>query len=58
VLEHFPSALDRAESDAFADRIEPGLMTNGYGLWAVEVPGEADFIGYVGLTQVLLTDYR
>jgi len=48
VLEHFPSALDRAESDAFADRIEPGLMTNGYGLWAVEVLGEADFIGYVG----------
>jgi hypothetical protein len=48
VLEHFPSTLDRAESDAFADRIETGLMTNGYGLWAVEVPGEADFIGYVG----------
>jgi RimJ/RimL family protein N-acetyltransferase len=49
VMEHFPSALDRAESDAFADRIEAGFVTNGYGLWAVEVPGEAQFIGFVGL---------
>jgi RimJ/RimL family protein N-acetyltransferase len=49
VMEHFPSALDRAESDAFADRIEAGFIANGYGLWAVEVPGEAAFIGYVGL---------
>ena len=49
VMEHFLSALDRAESDAFADRIEAGFATNGYGLWAVEVPGEAEFIGYVGL---------
>ncbi len=49
VMEYFPSALDRAESDAFADRIQAGFVTNGYGLWAVELPGEADFIGYVGL---------
>jgi RimJ/RimL family protein N-acetyltransferase len=48
-MEHFPSALDRAESDAFADRIEAGFVTSGYGLWAVEVPGEAEFIGFVGL---------
>jgi RimJ/RimL family protein N-acetyltransferase len=26
-----------------------GLHRAGYGLWAVELPGEADFIGYVGL---------
>jgi RimJ/RimL family protein N-acetyltransferase len=41
--------LDRAESDAFADRIEAGFRALGYGLWAVELPGEAEFIGYVGL---------
>jgi len=52
VMEHFLSPLDRAESDAFADRIEAGFITNGYGLWAVEVPGEAQFIGYVGLVPV------
>ena len=48
-MEYFPSALARAESDAFADRIEAGFIANGYGLWAVEVPDEAEFIGYVGL---------
>jgi RimJ/RimL family protein N-acetyltransferase len=49
VMEYFPSALERPESDAFADRIEAGLIALGYGLWALELPGEAEFIGYVGL---------
>ena len=49
VMEYFPSALDRTESDAFADRIHVGFINNGYGLWTVELPGEAEFIGYVGL---------
>jgi RimJ/RimL family protein N-acetyltransferase len=49
VMEHFPSTLDREASDAFADRIEAGFDARGYGLWAVEIPGEAEFIGFVGL---------
>jgi|SRR5579864_491853 len=49
VMEHFPSVLERAESDAFADRIEAAFESLGYGLWAVEVPGDAEFIGYTGL---------
>jgi len=49
VMEHFPSTLDRAESDAFADRIEAGFEARGYGLWAVEIPAQAEFIGFVGL---------
>jgi RimJ/RimL family protein N-acetyltransferase len=49
VMEHFPSALDSTESNAFADRIEAGFDARGYGLWAVELPGEAEFIGFVGL---------
>jgi RimJ/RimL family protein N-acetyltransferase len=49
VMEHFPSALNRAESDAFADRIEAGFDARGYGLWAVEIPGQAEFIGFAGL---------
>jgi RimJ/RimL family protein N-acetyltransferase len=48
-MEHFPSALDRKESDAFVDRIVAGFKEHGYGLWAVEVPGKVEFIGYVGL---------
>lgn len=49
VMEFLPKALDRAESDAMAGRIIEGLERDGFGLWAVEVPGVVDFIGYVGL---------
>ncbi|HEY4887474.1 MAG TPA: GNAT family N-acetyltransferase [Candidatus Dormibacteraeota bacterium] len=49
VMEHLPGPLSREESDGFADRIEVSFDTLGYGLWAVELPGVAEFIGYVGL---------
>lgn len=48
-MEYFPSTLTTEESDAFADRVEAGFAQRGYGLWAVEVRGVSDFIGYVGL---------
>src|ERR1039457_650545 len=41
VMEHFPSVLARAESDATMGRIEKHFDEHGFGLWAVEVPGEA-----------------
>jgi RimJ/RimL family protein N-acetyltransferase len=50
VMEHFPKALDREESDAMAGRIRQRIEKDGYGLWAVEVVGQHPFIGYVGLT--------
>lgn len=49
VMEHFPSTLDRAASDATADRIAAHFETNGFGLWAVEVQGGEPFIGFAGL---------
>jgi len=49
VMEHFPGPLTRAESDAFADRCEADIAERGWGLWAVEAPGVADFVGFVGL---------
>lgn len=49
VMEHFPAPLTRAESDALVDRIEGAFDEQGWGLWAVEVPGEAEFIGFIGL---------
>ncbi len=51
-MEHFPSTMKRAESDAFADRIDAELRERGWGLWAVEVDGVAEFIGFVGLHDV------
>lgn len=49
VMEHYPSTLTRAESDGFVDRIEAHFEDHGWGLWAVEAPGVAPFVGYVGL---------
>ena len=49
VMEHFPARLSRAESDAMVGRIREHFAKHGFGLWAVEVPGLAPFIGYVGL---------
>lgn len=49
VMEHFPAALTRAESDAFVDRIEAGFAARGFGLWALEVTATGEFIGYTGL---------
>lgn len=51
-MEHFPSTMTRAESDAFANRIDARLRERGWGLWAVEVDGVADFVGFVGLNDV------
>ncbi len=49
VMEHFPACLSRAESDVLIDAIERGFDERGFGLWAVELPGVAPFIGFVGL---------
>jgi 3-dehydroquinate dehydratase/shikimate dehydrogenase len=49
VMEHFPSTSTRAESDAGFDRIVARMEKQGFGLWAVEVPAVADFIGFIGL---------
>ena len=49
VMEHFPKCLDRAESDAMADRIEAHFAQHGFGPWAVEVKDGAPFVGYIGL---------
>ncbi len=48
VMELFPSTLTRGESDALVDRITKHMDDQGWGLWAVEVPGIADFIGLLG----------
>lgn len=51
VMRYFPAVLDRSASDAMAVRIRARLAVDGWGLWAVEVPGVAPFIGFVGLAR-------
>jgi len=50
VVEFFPKALTRQESDALADRIESSFQQHGFGQWAVEIPGTRAFAGFVGLS--------
>jgi RimJ/RimL family protein N-acetyltransferase len=49
VMEFFPKLLSRGESDGFAARIRADLAERGFGLWALEAPGVASFIGFTGL---------
>jgi RimJ/RimL family protein N-acetyltransferase len=55
VMEHFPSVLDRDASDAMVDRVVERWAAGRPSLWAVEVPGEAAFIGFVGLLEPSFT---
>lgn len=50
VMEHFPSTLTRAESDAFVDRVERGFEEHGFGLWALELSATGAFVGFTGLS--------
>lgn len=52
VMEHFPSTLGRADSDNVASILKSDLDIMGYGFWALEVPGEAPFIGFTGIRPV------
>ncbi|HEX8437889.1 GNAT family N-acetyltransferase [Archangium sp.] len=51
-MEHFPALLSRQETEAVVARFRAHFAHHGWGLWAVEVPGVAPFIGFVGLYTV------
>ena len=50
VMEHFPRTSTQEETDLWVDKIVARMEQQGFGLWAVEVPGAADFIGFIGLS--------
>ncbi|KUJ82940.1 N-acetyltransferase [Microbulbifer flavimaris] len=52
VMEHFPSALTRTESDAGVDRQIAHIQQHGWGFWAVERLDDGAFIGFVGIKMV------
>jgi RimJ/RimL family protein N-acetyltransferase len=49
VMAHFVAPLTEEESDAFVDRIRTQFDDLGYGLWALEIRGQGEFIGFTGL---------
>jgi RimJ/RimL family protein N-acetyltransferase len=50
VMEFMPARLSRAESDLLVDRIENHFLKHGFGLYALELPQEREFIGFAGLS--------
>jgi RimJ/RimL family protein N-acetyltransferase len=50
-MRFYPSVLTREQSDDFARHAQTLLAERGWSLWAVEVQGGAEFIGYVGLAN-------
>jgi 3-dehydroquinate dehydratase/shikimate dehydrogenase len=52
VMRWFPSTLTTEQSDAAARRIQAIFSEQGWGLWALEVPGVSRFCGFVGLNKV------
>jgi RimJ/RimL family protein N-acetyltransferase len=50
VMEFMPAVLTREQSDARAASIAQHFQQYGFGLWAVEAVGVADFIGFTGLS--------
>jgi RimJ/RimL family protein N-acetyltransferase len=49
VMEFFPGALSRAESDQMVERIESHFDQFGFGLWAAESRETGGFMGFIGL---------
>lgn len=49
VMEFMPARLSRPESDDYVDRIEAHFRKHGFGLFALELRREREFVGYTGL---------
>lgn len=52
VMRWFPAVYSEKKSRKLANKIRDHIDSEGWGLWAVEIPVVAPFIGFVGLHQV------
>ena len=52
VMEWFPSTLSGEQSNAAVRSIRERMESQGWGLWALEVPGVSPFCGFVGIQWV------
>lgn len=52
VMRYFHLTRTRAQSDAWVGRAQAHIDRHGFGIWAVEAPGLAPLIGFVGLATV------
>ena len=49
IMRFFPAPLTHEQSDALAFSIQERMKRQGFGLWALELPGRTPFAGFVGL---------
>jgi RimJ/RimL family protein N-acetyltransferase len=52
VMEHLVPFPDRAAMDAWVAAARAHWGEHGFGQWVVEIPGEAPFVGVVGLSRL------
>ena len=52
VMAHYPSTLDRAQSDAGVARLTAHIEQHGFGLWAAELRSDGSLLGFCGLQHV------
>lgn len=52
VMRHFPGTMTRAESDAWAGRLEAHFATHGWGFWVVERRSAPGLVGVAGLQTI------
>lgn len=51
-MRHFPAVMTRAESDAWAARIQAHIDAHGWGFWVAETREGGAFLGVVGLMNI------
>jgi ribosomal-protein-alanine N-acetyltransferase len=49
VMEFYPKALNRAETEAMVATIEQRIERDGFGMWAAELKQSRQLIGFIGL---------
>jgi RimJ/RimL family protein N-acetyltransferase len=52
VMRYFLGTRDAAYSERWVAGVRAHFARTGFGIWALEAPGVADFIGFAGLSEV------
>lgn len=52
VMQYFPTVLTKEASDLLIERYEKHFVEKGYGMWAVEMKENQEFIGSIGLLEI------
>lgn len=53
VMEFFPATLTREESNQMAKKVQTRIEERGWGFWAASLIETGEFIGFIGLEDVL-----